>query len=276
MDWEGQVAARNRFRFGANWKAYLRDVDGVRIAAAEDGLRSLLGESNLAARTFLDVGCGSGLSSLAARNLGAQVRAFDFDPESVQASRELKRRMRPDDGDWTIEQGSVLDARYLAALGTFDVVYSWGVLHHTGAMWRALENVLKLVAPGGLLALAIYNDQGKRSRAALAMKRRYLRSGRLGRAAILLLYAARVAAKGLLVDMRDKRNPVKRFGPRERGMSPWRDMIDWVGGYPFEVAKPEEVLAHVGSHGFELVWMRTVGGGSGNNEYRFARAPSDS
>jgi 2-polyprenyl-3-methyl-5-hydroxy-6-metoxy-1,4-benzoquinol methylase len=275
MDWEGQVAARKRFRFGANWKAYLRDIDAARVEAAEDGLRAILGDSDLAGRMFLDVGCGSGLSSLAARNLGARVRGFDFDPESVEASRELKARTRPDDDDWTIEHGSVLDTHYLASLGTFDVVYSWGVLHHTGAMWRALENVLPLVGPGGVLAIAIYNDQGRRSRSALGMKRRYVKSGRAGRTAILLIHAVGKVVKGLLVDLRDGGNPLTRYGPHERGMSPWTDIVDWVGGYPFEVAKPEEVLAAVRPHRFELVWMRTVGGGSGNNEYRFARAVSD-
>ena len=261
-----------RFRFGANWTRFLATVDADSIRSAEDGLRQLLGKSQLVGLTFLDVGCGSGLSSLAARNLGARVHAFDFDPESVEASNALKAKTRHADHDWTIERGDVLDRAYVAQLGRFDIVYSWGVLHHTGAMWEAVENTVGLVAPAGELALALYNDQGRKSRAALSMKSRYVDSGRLGRAMLLARYVGVTRARAMAVTIRDRRNPLARYGERSRGMSWWSDAVDWVGGYPFEVAKPEEVLSAVRPHGFELEWMRTIGGGSGNNEYRFVRS----
>src|SRR5205807_740046 len=133
------------------------------IAEAESSLKRMLEVESLAGRSFLDIGSGSGLFSLAARRLGARVRSFDYDPQSVACTRELRRRFYPDDADWQIEEGSVLDEGYVRALGTFDVVYSWGVLHHTGAMWRALAHAALPVAVGGKLFIAIYNDTGTQS-----------------------------------------------------------------------------------------------------------------
>jgi 2-polyprenyl-3-methyl-5-hydroxy-6-metoxy-1,4-benzoquinol methylase len=134
-----------RFEFGKNWSAFLPVLNEERIGIAETSLKAALGVENLHGKSFLDVGCGSGLFSLAAVRLGATVHSFDYDPQSVAAAAELKRRYCPNAEHWSIEQGSVLDRTYLWRLGQFDIVYSWGVLHHTGDMWRALENVLPLL-----------------------------------------------------------------------------------------------------------------------------------
>lgn len=119
----------------------------------------MLRVDDLQNRTFLDIGSGSGLFSLAARKLGARVHSFDYDPQSVACTRALKQRYFPDSADWVIEEGSALDADYLLRLGQFDIVYSWGVLHHTGAMWQALENVDGNVRQNGKLFIALYNHQ---------------------------------------------------------------------------------------------------------------------
>ncbi|HZB24819.1 MAG TPA: glycosyltransferase, partial [Vicinamibacterales bacterium] len=155
-----EVAAGERFEFGSNWARFLEVVDEDRIFTAEESLREMLHRTDLRGLTFLDVGSGSGLFSLAARRLGARVRSFDYDPQSVACTAELRRRYCPDDSQWEVSQGSILDARFVRSLGTFDIVYSWGVLHHTGNMWEALELVGQAVAPGGLLFIAIYNDMG--------------------------------------------------------------------------------------------------------------------
>src|SRR5207249_12341547 len=127
-----EVRKGARFEFGKNWSRFLANLTVRRIKLAEQSLRTLLDVERLDDKTFLDIGSGSGLFSLAARRLGASVHSFDFDPQAVACTAELKRRYFPDDAAWTIEEGSVLDTEYLASLDTFDVVYSWGVLHHTG------------------------------------------------------------------------------------------------------------------------------------------------
>src|SRR5215467_14648711 len=152
-----------RFEFGKNWRRFLESVNDVRIQEAEQSLREMLRIKTLQGKSFLDVGSGSGLFSLAARRLGARVHSFDYDPHSVACTAELKRRFFEGDGMWSVETGSALDAGYLQSLGQFDVVYSWGVLHHTGDMWAGLDNVRLAVAPTGKLFIAIYNDMGSQS-----------------------------------------------------------------------------------------------------------------
>ena len=158
-----EVAQGERFEFGKNWAKFLELLNEQRIAEAEASLRQMLECDDLKGKSFLDIGSGSGLFSLAARRLGARVHSFDYDPHSVACTAELRRRYFPADEAWTVESGSALDAEYLRGLGQFDIVYSWGVLHHTGEMWRALDNAHLPVAPGGRLFIAIYNDTGSQS-----------------------------------------------------------------------------------------------------------------
>ena len=259
-----EVAEGQRFEFGANWVRFLEVLNDERIAQAEKSLCDMLGVSDLLGKSFLDIGSGSGLFSLAARRLGAAVHAFDYDPQSVACTRELKRRYFPEDPQWIIEEGSVLDGDYLARLGQFDVVYSWGVLHHTGAMWEALGNVASLVAEGGRLFVAIYNDQGWISRYWHAVKRTYTHSTMM-RWPLLLLHAPYLF--GLRWFMRALTGRLAL----ERGMALWHDMQDWVGGYPFEVAHPEAIFRFFRDRGFILREMKTCGGRQGCNEFVFVR-----
>lgn len=162
---EQQVGAGDRFQFGENWQRFLAVLNEERLAEAERSLREMLRAPSLVGKSFLDVGSGSGLFSLAAVRLGASaVHSIDFDPTSVACTREVKRRLEPSAEDWTIERGNVLDDAEMAALGQWDIVYAWGVLHHTGDMRTAMENVAPLVAPTGRLFISIYNDQGLKSR----------------------------------------------------------------------------------------------------------------
>lgn len=187
----------------------------------------------------------------------------------MAAASELRARFAPD-GDWSVERGSVLDEDFVARLGRYDVVYCWGVLHHTGDMWRAMGLLPSLVAPGGRLYISIYNDQGFESRMWRAVKRRYNRSGPAARRALVLGSAAYLGRRRVLRRLLELAgHPVSAPArtPRARGMSARHDLIDWVGGYPFEVAKPEEVFAFLRERGFELCHLKTCGGGLGCNEY---------
>lgn len=271
-----EVAEGRRFSFGSNWAAFLEWLTPERIAEAERSLRQMLGRERLEGLTFLDVGSGSGLFSLAARRLGARVTSFDFDPKSVACTEELRRRHAPGDSEWAIFEGSALDDALMARLGTFDIVYSWGVLHHTGSMWKALGNVSGLVRPGGMLFIAIYNHQVYWTSFYTRMKRLYVALPAPLRFLVSGPYIATQVVKGGLRDILLFRNPVERYRERvrQRGMSMWHDWIDWIGGYPFEAVPPEAIFAFCRERGFSLDRLVTCGGGQGCNEFVFTRTGS--
>jgi 2-polyprenyl-3-methyl-5-hydroxy-6-metoxy-1,4-benzoquinol methylase len=269
-----EVARGERFAFGKNWQEFLRIIDETRIRQAEDSLAAMLREPTLVGKSFLDIGCGSGLFSLAARRLGARVHSFDFDADSVACADELRRRYFQGDLQWRIEQASVLEPRYMSALGTFDVVYSWGVLHHTGRMWDATDAACRLVAPGGKLYIALYNDLGTRSTRWRAIKRAYNKLPLFVRPAltaiVMLPQELKAFSRALI-----KGRPASYFDlwtdDNQRGMNRWRDMVDWVGGYPYEVATPEAVFEFCRQRGFSLTNLRCGGVGLGCNEFVFER-----
>jgi 2-polyprenyl-6-hydroxyphenyl methylase/3-demethylubiquinone-9 3-methyltransferase len=268
-----EVSAGERFEFGKNWQRFLAVLNPERIARAEASLKTALRVDSLDGLHFLDAGSGSGLFSLAARRLGARVHSFDYDPASVACTAELRRRESGEESDsgWVVEPGSVLDPDYLTKLGTFDVVYSWGVLHHTGAMWAALDNLTQRVAPRGRLMIAIYNDQGNRSRRWRWVKKNYNRLPRPLRFPVLCGFFVGLHGRSLVKDflLLQPFRTIREYG-QLRGMSAWRDLEDWVGGYPFEVAKPEELFNFCYDRGFALIGMRTTNT-LGCNELVFRR-----
>jgi len=256
-----------RFQFGKNWERYIQMLDEKRIETAERSLQEMLEMQDLKGKRFLDAGSGSGVFSLAARNLGATVTSFDYDPESVACTEQLKQRYYSGDENWCVRQGDVLDQEFLDSLGTYDIVYSWGVLHHTGEMWRALDNIVRLIRVNGVLFTAIYNDQGWLSRYWGGVKRIY-NSGSLGRLVMIILHAPYLYLLRRLIRM------VIRRGQPSRGMALWIDTMDWLGGYPFEVAKPEQIFEYLKKSGFLLRQLKTCGGRHGCNEFVFRREAS--
>jgi 2-polyprenyl-3-methyl-5-hydroxy-6-metoxy-1,4-benzoquinol methylase len=268
-----EVAQGQRFEFGRNWTTFLESLTDERIEAAKRSLQDFLETEDLKGKTVVDAGAGSGLFSLAARMLGASVHSFDYDPQCVACARRLKDQYFPGDNHWLIEEGSAMDVAYLARLDQFDVVYSWGVLQHTGDMWRALGNIVPMVRPRGKLFIAIFNDQGPASVRWRKVKRFYNASHPFIRRLIVAVIGAYFGFRRFLSQALRLQNPFKSSGYLPgRGMSRQTDLVDWIGGYPFEVAKPEEIFDFYRQKGFTLIRMKTLGGGRGCNQYVFLRS----
>lgn len=278
MDASAEIAQGDRFGFGRNWQQYSVHIDEMAIAESIGDISSKLGQTDLAGKVFLDIGSGSGLSSLAANRMGARVISFDFDPDAVECTRQVRDQFAPDSGDaWQVICGSVLDKEFLSRLPSADVVYSWGVLHHTGSMWEAMGNAASLVPPGGRLFVALYNDQGPASKIWMRVKRRYNSSGDVGKAILLRGSQAYLKARtlligvGMLVGLGSLSGVLAareehRSKPR-RGMRGDNDLVDWVGGWPFEVCTPAEVFDFLTAHGFTLTALQTCGGNLGCNVF---------
>lgn len=263
---------KERFAFGKNWAKFLQHLSEEKILKAEKSLQEKLGVSDLKGKVFLDVGSGSGLFSLAAHRMGANVFSFDYDQDSVACTQYLKETYGKKDLDWTVNHGSVLDIDFLKKFGKVDILYSWGVLHHTGHMYQAFENVAAHVKNGGYLFLSIYNDQGKTSQVWKVIKRAYIKAPIILKNIILFACFLRLWGPTFIKDFM-RLQPFKTWTHyvQDRGMSPWHDVIDWVGGYPFEVAKPEEIFSFFKGKGFKLEKLKTCAGGLGCNEFIFVK-----
>ena len=258
------------FEFGDNWANFSKSISEEKIREAELGLQNLITGTDLSDRSFLDIGCGSGIHSLAALNLGAKsVTAIDIDPASVETSKNVLATYSSTDQFRTMV-GNVF-APPFDDEEKFDVVYSWGVLHHTGSMWEAIQKAIELVRPGGELIIAIYLKTRFCS-FWKAEKKLFTSLPKALRWPIVWVYSAlcfvRILAKG--------ENPIthiRQYG-KNRGMSWYRDRIDWLGGYPYESASSEEIVEFVNRHGGTL--KKAVGTtpiigllGSGCAEYVF-------
>lgn len=237
-----------RFGFGRNWKSFVAGIGEKSIIEAENGLRRLFPDGALAGRRFLDIGCGSGLSMLAALRLGAvSAQGIDLDRESVEAAEALLSRHAAG-RDWSVRQSSILDADP-AALGTHDIVYSWGVLHHTGSLWQAMDRAVALVAPGGRFAFAIYRRTPLCGFWKLE-KRLYIALPEIGQTAVRAAYKAAFLLALAMTGRNPRRYVAEYHGAR--GMDWHHDVHDWLGGYPYESTDPGEIAAFLRRRGFAL------------------------
>lgn len=247
-----EVPLDKRFGFGKNWTKFIETkYNEERVNSSIDVFCEFTGLSDLSGKSFIDVGCGSGLHSVAASRLKAKsIFSFDFDPHAVKITKLLRGRELVKD-QWQVEQGSILNKDYLQKLSKYDFVYSWGVLHHTGAVWDAISNTCELVKKDGQMYLALYSlDVQPRAKFWLDVKQKYVKAGKLKRLYMEQWYFfkfvynsnPRLHLKGRLAK-----------GPkRARGMDLLTDVRDWLGGWPMEFVYDQEVIDFVEEKGFAL------------------------
>ncbi len=254
-----------RFSFGKNWQSYaIHSLSPERIAQSRLAFRGLVSGIELRNKSFIDIGFGQGLSLIAAAELGAKVLGIDVDEDNIKAARRVQQAMGYP-GVIDLRIVSILDEAFVREhQGRFDVVHSWGVLHHTGDMARAIENACSLVAEGGHLICSIYNRHWS-SPLWRMIKRSYNSLPRQGKELMTaLLYPVIYTAKLLVTG----RNPKEK----ERGMDFLHDVVDWIGGYPYEYAGIEEIQKLVCRSGFHCLRVKKAPVPTGCNEFVFQRA----
>ena len=261
-----------RFGFGENWFKFVeKDFTPQRLVAAQKKICEFLDIESLAGIRCLDIGCGSGLHSYAAYSLDAtEVFSFDYDINSVKASRVLKDRAG-DPPHWQVEQGDVLSDEYIRALGKWDLVYSWGVLHHTGDMWKAIDIAQQTVVDGGQFFLALYSataDFQPSKEYWLEAKKKYNRVGPVRKKLMVLHYVWRWGMQGNLKFLPGLLRRIREYR-FERGMSYFADVVDWLGGWPMEYADESDTIRRMEGHGFKLIKCVT---GEACSEYLFEKS----
>lgn len=260
------------FAFGKNWASYAKAIDPDRIEQAKTSLARLLKPTELEGARFLDIGCGSGLSSLAALRLGArEIIALDIDPDSVATAQQVLANHAPE-GGWSADVATVFDLSP-ERQGRFDVVYSWGVLHHTGAMHEAIKKAAAMVGEHGIFAFALYRKTPMCGFWTLE-KRWYshaeTRKQQVARRLYTYLLKSRLRLSG-----QDPTTYIHNYRS-QRGMNFEHDVHDWLGGYPYESITPSEVRRTMGELGFTEVRSVTERAGiglfgSGCDEFVFRR-----
>lgn len=262
-----------RFGFGRNWRRFVeRNFNAERLESARKRLTAFVGRPSFEGLTFLDLGCGSGLHSYAAHTLGAsRVHGFDFDPDSVEATKALQRHAG-NPTTWSVERGDVLDDAYIAKLGQWSFVYSWGVLHHTGDMWRAIRNAQRLVAKDGYFYLALYSadaDFQPSKEFWLKTKQEYNQAGPLKKRYMVYWYVWRFGMQRELKRLPQVLKQIVTYRVK-RGMNYFADVRDWLGGWPMEYAADQDVVDLLeGEFDFRLVNVTT---GEACSEFLFERS----
>ncbi len=263
----------DRFEFGANWKQYIeKNFSQEKVNISKSHLLEFLGLENVENKTFMDIGCGSGLHSLAAYQLGVEsVLSFDFDQDSVNITNYLRTEKAGSPKNWVVSQGSVLDDNYINTLKKTDIVYSWGVLHHTGDQWKAIRNAASRVKDGGLFYIALYSADVHKNPTPefwIDIKKMYIASSRTKQNMMVAWYIWRFQMKY---------NPLRIFyiiylmikHREKRGMNYITDVRDWIGGWPMEFSHDKDVLEFVDKElGFDLV---KIVQGEANTEYVFKK-----
>jgi 2-polyprenyl-3-methyl-5-hydroxy-6-metoxy-1,4-benzoquinol methylase len=264
-----------QFDFGQNWEDYSRKaLDPEKVRQAKLDFARLFSGISLESRSFLDIGFGQGLSLLSAASSGARCLGVDINPRCLQVLSENRKAFFPEILDEQIArvQGSILDPELIRKLqadrrakeGRFDIVHSWGVLHHTGSMLQAIRNSAALVSEQGYLVLAIYQRHWS-SALWKCIKLVYNKSPTIGRRIFIWIFYPLIYLAKWIVTRENPKN-------KNRGMDFYHDVIDWVGGYPYEYANRVEITHFLKELGFDMICFHPPTAPTGCMEFVFRRS----
>jgi len=258
------------FSFGRNWADFLKKISPNKLEIAKQSVQDFFGSQDFSGKTVIDIGSGSGIFSYSMYEMNAdKITSIDVDPFSVECTEHMRKKAK-EPINWGVIHGSILDQTLIKELGSFDVVYSWGVLHHTGDMWSAIHNAASLVAPQGQFYIAIYNHVTGilGSKFWLKIKKIYNRFPLIGKYIMEPYYMVSFCVTSML----KFRNPFRiiREYHNKRGMNWRRDITDWFGGYPYEYANIEEVFSYMKENfpDFQLENVKSTNG-LGNNWFLY-------
>lgn len=262
-----------QFDFGENWVDFSNAVSSESFNQARQQFLELTGEVINEDKSFLDVGFGQGFNLLSATVQGMDVVGCDINPKCAEALKINVEHFGLDGANEKvhIHIGSILDDSTISLLaddtlsdnGQFDIVHSWGVLHHTGNMNKAIDNAVSLVKPGGHFVVALYNKHWT-SPIWTGIKWFYCHvPSFIQKAMVHTLYGVIWLAKLVVT----RKNPFKM----QRGMNFYHDVVDWVGGYPYEYASQKEVVEMLKMHGMSLEKVIPAEVPTGCNQFVFVK-----
>ena len=234
------------FKFGENWKNFSNLIDNNRLKEAVTSLKKLTNKKSLNNLSFLDIGCGSGLSSLAAIQLNCKkIYAIDQDEQSIKTTKKVLQKSR-----FKKVKVEKKDLFTLNEKEKFDIVYSWGVLHHTGNMLEAIKKSTKMVSKNGMLILALYKKT-KLCNLWKIEKYIYKSSPKVIQNFIknLFIFLFKLA---MILKRKNFSNYINDYKTK-RGMDFYHDVHDWLGGYPYESISIEEISKIMDKFGYKMI-----------------------
>ena len=142
-------------------RAYFRELDArifhpryMRLTADDSGrpFSLFVDFDSLEGKDVLEVGCGSGIAVQMFAEAGADVTAVDLTPWAVRTTRA---RLEAFGLGGEVSEADAEDLPFKS--DSFDLVFSWGVIHHSSDMDRALAELVRVARPGAQVVLMVYN-----------------------------------------------------------------------------------------------------------------------